>query len=52
MNLREDLRVGLSKAGLGPISAELEKVSRDCIRMRSTAIIDMGKTREALMDIV
>ena len=36
MDLRDDLRAGLSKAGLGPISAELEKVSRDCIRMRST----------------
>lgn len=40
MDLRSDLRAGLSKAGLGSISAELEKLSRDCIRMRSTPCPD------------
>ena len=36
MSLQDDLRAGLSKAGLGPISPHLERLSKNCVRMRST----------------
>ena len=36
MSLRDDLLTDPSKAGFGPIGAELANIAKECVRMRST----------------
>lgn len=40
MSLRDDLLSELSKDGLGPIGTELAKLSKECVRMRTTPRAD------------